>query len=165
MTRKFNNFGGLLQEISDLHYISSLLGWDQQTYMPPGGAEARGNQLALVGRLAHERGTSPELGKLLEELKPYWRRRSSRISDDARLIKVTARDYEKATGYLPVTSLNLPKPLRWPNRPGWKPGRSRISPFSDRILRKLWPCARNTPPSSRILNIHTMPYWMILSRV
>ncbi len=70
MNEKIQQLRGLLQEISDLHYISALLGWDQQTYMPPGGAEARGNQLALIERLAHERGTSPELGKLLEELKP-----------------------------------------------------------------------------------------------
>ena len=72
-----------------------LLGWDQQTYMPPGGAEARGNQLALLGRLMHERATSPELGKLLEELKPYAASLDP-DSDDARLVKVTARAYEKA---------------------------------------------------------------------
>ena len=56
----------ILAEVSDLGYAAALLGWDQQTYMPPGGAEARGNQLALLGRLAHEYGTSPELGKLLD---------------------------------------------------------------------------------------------------
>jgi carboxypeptidase Taq len=64
--------------------------------MPPGGAEARGNQLALIGRLAHERGTSPELGKLLDELKPYAANLDP-DSEDARLVKVTARDFDKAT--------------------------------------------------------------------
>jgi len=96
MNEKIKQLRGLLEEISDLHYISSLLGWDQQTYMPPGGAEARGNQLALIERLAHERGTSPELGKLLEELKPLAATLEP-DSDDACLIKVTARDYNKTT--------------------------------------------------------------------
>ncbi|MDP2995565.1 MAG: carboxypeptidase M32 [Anaerolineales bacterium] len=95
MEKKIEQLKTILSEISDLSYTAALLGWDQQTYMPPGGAEARGNQLALLGRLVHERVTSPELGKLLDELKPY----SASLdpdSDDARLVKVTARGYEKA---------------------------------------------------------------------
>ena len=36
-----------LQEISDLRGTEALLGWDQATYMPSGGAPARGRQLAL----------------------------------------------------------------------------------------------------------------------
>jgi carboxypeptidase Taq len=94
--QKLKQLKVILAEISDLKYAAALLGWDQQTYMPPGGAEARGNQLALLSRLAHERGTSPELGKLLDELKPY----ATTIdpdSDDARLVKVAARAYDKAT--------------------------------------------------------------------
>ncbi len=71
MEQKLERLKEILGEVSDLRYASALLGWDQQTYMPPGGAEARGNQLALLGKLAHERGTSPELGKLLDDLKPY----------------------------------------------------------------------------------------------
>jgi carboxypeptidase Taq len=96
MEQKIEQLRTLLNEISDLNYISALLGWDQQTYMPSGGAEARGNQLALIGRLAHERGTSAELGKLLDELKPYTAGLDP-DSDDARLVKVTKRDFDKAT--------------------------------------------------------------------
>ena len=96
MEQKIQQLKTLLAEISDLNYISALLGWDQQTYMPLGGAEARGNQVALLGRLAHERGTSAELGKLLDELKPYAASLDP-DSDDARLVKVTAHDYDKAT--------------------------------------------------------------------
>jgi carboxypeptidase Taq len=96
MEQKIQRLRTILEEVSDLNYVSALLGWDQQTYMPPGGAEARGNQLALIGRLAHERGTSPELGKLLDELKPYAATLDP-DSEDARLVKVTARDFDKAT--------------------------------------------------------------------
>jgi carboxypeptidase Taq len=96
MEQKIQQLKTLLAEVADLNYISALLGWDQQTYMPSGGAEARGNQMALVGRLAHERFTSAELGKLLDELKPYGATLDP-DSDDARLVKVTARDFDKAT--------------------------------------------------------------------
>ena len=96
MEKKLKQLKEILADISDLNYASALLGWDQQTYMPPGGAEARGNQLALLGRLAHERITSPGLGKLLEGLKPLVASLDP-DSDDARLVKVTARTYEKTT--------------------------------------------------------------------
>jgi carboxypeptidase Taq len=95
MEKKIEQLRAILAEISDLNSAAALLGWDQQTYMPPGGAEARGNQLALLGRLVHERATSPEVGKLLDDLKPYVADIDP-DSDDARLVKVTARGYEKS---------------------------------------------------------------------
>jgi len=95
MEEKLQQLREILAEISDLSYTAALLAWDQQTYMPTGGAEARGNQLALLGRLVHERATSPELGKLLDELKPVVASLDP-DSDDARLVKVTTRGYEKA---------------------------------------------------------------------
>ena len=84
-----------LAEINDLNAAAALLGWDQQVNMPPEGAAARGEQLGTLGRIAHDRGTAPELGKLLDELKPYAAGLDP-DSDEARLIKVAARDYEKA---------------------------------------------------------------------
>lgn len=44
---------------------ASLLIWDEQTYMPPGGAEHRSRQLALLAGLQHERDTDPVIGELL----------------------------------------------------------------------------------------------------
>src|SRR3954468_11907745 len=44
---------------------SSLLGWDEQTYMPRGGAEHRGNQVAVLAGLHHEKATDPRIGELL----------------------------------------------------------------------------------------------------
>jgi carboxypeptidase Taq len=85
----------ILAEVADLNAAAALLGWDQQTYMPPGAAGARGNQLGTLGSIAHEKATSAELGKLLEELKPYAAKLDP-DSDDARLIKVAARDFDKA---------------------------------------------------------------------
>ena len=47
---------------------SALLGWDEQTYMPRGGAAHRGNQMALLAGLHHEKATDPRIGELLERL-------------------------------------------------------------------------------------------------
>ncbi|HTX91674.1 MAG TPA: carboxypeptidase M32 [Anaerolineales bacterium] len=96
MDEKLQRLKVILAEAADLYNASALLGWDQQTYMPPGGAEGRGYQLGTLGRLAHERMTSPELGQVLEDLKPYAAGLDP-DSDDARLIKVAARNYEKGT--------------------------------------------------------------------
>src|SRR5262245_32597858 len=38
-----------LREISDLNAAGALLSWDQSTYMPDGGAVARGRQSAMLG--------------------------------------------------------------------------------------------------------------------
>ncbi|MCL4529028.1 MAG: hypothetical protein M1282_06415, partial [Chloroflexi bacterium] len=45
MSEKLNQLKELYGEISDLNNAAALLGWDQQTYMPAGGGEARGQQL------------------------------------------------------------------------------------------------------------------------
>ncbi|MCH7663666.1 MAG: carboxypeptidase M32, partial [Chloroflexi bacterium] len=44
-----------LQEVDDLNSAAALLYWDQSTYMPPGGAAARGRQTATLARLAQEK--------------------------------------------------------------------------------------------------------------
>ncbi len=60
-----------LHEIDDLTAAGAALGWDQATYMPIGGAGARGRQRAALSRLAHEKSVDSTLGKLLDELEPY----------------------------------------------------------------------------------------------
>jgi carboxypeptidase Taq len=84
-----------LREISDLRAAGAVLSWDQSTYMPEGGAAARGRQMAMLSRLAHERWVAPTVGKLIDALIPYGDGLPS-DGDDARLIRVARRDYEKA---------------------------------------------------------------------
>jgi carboxypeptidase Taq len=43
------------------------LGWDERTYLPPKGQAFRGEQLALLARLSHERLTAPEIGDFLDK--------------------------------------------------------------------------------------------------
>jgi carboxypeptidase Taq len=82
-------------EIADLEAAGALLGWDQQVKMPPGGAEVRAEQLATLGRLAHEALTSDEVGRLLERLGPFEESQPY-DSDEASLVRLVRRDWEKA---------------------------------------------------------------------
>ncbi len=96
MSEKLNQLKELYGEVSDLNNAAALLGWDQQTYMPAGGGEARGQQLATLGKIAHQKATSDEFGQLLDELKQEFASADS-SSDEAAMIRVAARDYDKAT--------------------------------------------------------------------
>ncbi len=95
MEPKLQELKKRLTEINDLDMANNLLAWDQATYMPPGGAEARGRQMATLGRLSHEKFTAPEIGRLLDDLRAYEQSLPF-DSDDASLIRVTRREYERA---------------------------------------------------------------------
>ena len=82
-----------LSEIYDLNAAGSVLTWDEATYMPTGGAVARGRQTAVLRRLAHERFVDPAVGRLLDRLEP---RADKLPADDANLLRVVRRDYERA---------------------------------------------------------------------
>ena len=83
-----------LARVCDLTATAALLGWDQQVNMPPGGNEACAHHLATVTSLAHSLFIADEIGQLLEEATaetaglPY-------DSDDASLVRVTRREYDK----------------------------------------------------------------------
>ena len=52
----------LARERALLASCANLLEWDEETYMPRGGAEHRGNQMALLAGLQHARTTDPRIG-------------------------------------------------------------------------------------------------------
>ncbi len=55
-------------EIFRLHGIAALLEWDQQVYMPRGGASHRAEQTELTHRLVHTRFTDPAFSDILSSL-------------------------------------------------------------------------------------------------
>jgi carboxypeptidase Taq len=83
-----------LGQVMDLYKVVRLLSWDQQTMMPAAGTRHRADQMATVMRLAHELFIDPEVGMLLDELRPLEESLDP-DSDDASLIRVARRDYEK----------------------------------------------------------------------
>lgn len=68
MEQKIEQLKAYYQEIYDLQACLQLLEWDQMTYMPAKGAQARGRQKALISRLVHQKKKAPELGQLLEDV-------------------------------------------------------------------------------------------------
>ena len=106
MEGKLQELRERLAEVSDLGRAARLLGWDQQVMMPRGGAAERAEQLATVGRLAHERFISPAIGRLLEQLRRYEESLPA-DSDDASLIRVTRREWEKASRVPPELRAEL----------------------------------------------------------
>ena len=93
MSEKLVKLKEILGEVSDLNHTASVLGWDQQVNMPPGGAEARGQQLATLGKISQEKFTADEVGVLLEDLKKEF---NDPETDDGAMIRVAARTYDKA---------------------------------------------------------------------
>src|SRR6478735_776151 len=84
-----------LAEVSDVSRAAGVLGWDQRVTMPPRGTDARADQLATLGRIAHERFVDDEVGRLLDDAEPQVAA-LEHDSDDASLVRVTRRDWEKA---------------------------------------------------------------------
>jgi carboxypeptidase Taq len=62
--------------------------------MPPGGAQARAEQKATLQEMAHKLFTSDEMGTFLDHLAPLTENHAY-DSDEASLVRVTAREYEK----------------------------------------------------------------------
>ncbi len=93
MSEKFQQLKEKLSEVADIGYAASVLGWDQQVNMPPGGALARGQQLATLSKIAQEKFISDEVGRLIEDLKQEF---DGADTDEAALVRVAARNYEKA---------------------------------------------------------------------
>jgi carboxypeptidase Taq len=99
--KKLHELKRRLFEVGDLKHINALLEWDQSTYMPAGGAEARGRQSALLAQTAQEKFIDREIGRLLDDLRPYEESLPYE-SDDASLIRVTRREYERALKVPPM---------------------------------------------------------------
>jgi carboxypeptidase Taq len=63
-----SSYGELIERVTSASLIastSSLLAWDQETMMPPGGLEYRSRQLAQLASLHHRMMTDDRLGVLL----------------------------------------------------------------------------------------------------
>ena len=127
-----------LAQVTDLGKVARLLSWDQQTMMPPAGTQHRAEQFSTLMRIAHEMFTDPEVGRLLDELRPVEDSLDP-DSDDAALIRLTRRDYEK--------SVKVPAELR-AKRLALRPrrGRSGSRPRPSRTSCRF--CPRSSESSS-----------------
>jgi carboxypeptidase Taq len=83
----------MLGSIADIRSTLALLEWDQETYMPSRGGDARACQIATVSAIAHREFTNPALGDALSRLNDNAARLDA---DDAALVAETLYDYDRA---------------------------------------------------------------------
>jgi carboxypeptidase Taq len=79
------------RELYALKSAAGLLGWDQETYMPPKGGAARAESQAVLGTLLHQRQTSESLYALLESASAQ-----GLTGRDAALVRELRRDADLA---------------------------------------------------------------------
>lgn len=100
METKLQELKNRLREIYNLEQAAAVLGWDQNTNMPRGGAKGRGAQMATLKQLAQEKFTDSALGKLIDSLVPYGESLDYH-SDDAALIRVAQEHFERRSKVSP----------------------------------------------------------------
>jgi carboxypeptidase Taq len=76
------------REWSLLNSCASLLGWDERTYLPPGGVDHRAQQMTLLARMGHEALTAPEMSELLERVEGACRTDSPNLDAAATLREI-----------------------------------------------------------------------------
>lgn len=91
----YDEYKARMQKIADVRNAASVLGWDQETYLPEKGAGFRGQQLTTLSTIAHELSTEPALGDLLRELKE----RSDLDDIQRKNVQLSAEDFEKQRKY------------------------------------------------------------------
>ncbi len=83
-----------LYEVDALNMAVALMDWDQQTYMPSGGADARAEHVAILSERAHALFTSDETRRAIDNAKTSG---VAEESDEAALLRVVERDFEIET--------------------------------------------------------------------
>ncbi len=83
----------LCKRAGTLHSVQALLGWDQETYMPAGGAAARSDQAAELASLVHQQRTSAQMGDLVAACEAD----GSLPPLEQRNVELMRRDYDRLT--------------------------------------------------------------------
>lgn len=80
------------KHIHSLGSIAELLGWDEQTLLPPDSADQRQEQNATMAAVIHQAQIDPEIGKILDQIEAH-------PIDDAvaPIIRDARRDFDRST--------------------------------------------------------------------
>src|SRR5215510_36410 len=71
-------------DIASLSAAASILGWDQETQMPPKGQEGRGRAMSVLAGVTHERLTDPALTDAIE--------RAAEVAEPGSVLEVHVRE-------------------------------------------------------------------------
>ncbi len=121
LSDKLQRLKEILAEVTDLSRASLVLEWDQETYMPAGGVAARSDQISTLTRLSHVRFTADDVGHLLSELEDETAGQDF-DSDEASIVRVTRRDYDRARKLSPELVSEVARASSI-GRPDWEKAR------------------------------------------
>jgi carboxypeptidase Taq len=113
------------RELYHLEKAVAVLQWDQETCLPPRGVEERAEQLALLGKIAHQRLTEPETGRLLAEAGSTWDnpRGDEKLDEIERdFLRVMRRKYDRAV-QLPADFVAAAARAEGLSQPAWAQAR------------------------------------------
>lgn len=91
MRKELQEIYRVQKELALLSGISSLLNWDQKTFMPPLGYIERADQLAVLSRISHNKFTNPVFQKLVNDTLNTKLRKKDRM-----ILERLKKDLDKA---------------------------------------------------------------------
>ena len=80
----------IVRAACDLQAAAALLEWDQETYMPEAGTEARARQIATIQSTSHELFVRDRTGELLERVKDEY---EDSMSFRASIVRVASKGF------------------------------------------------------------------------
>ncbi len=95
MTQGLEELRAQMAEVQAVRSAAAVLGWDQQTYMPAGGAGARATQLGVLSKIAHEMATGAETERRLAAAEAEARD-ADPDSDEAAYVRGARRDFDRS---------------------------------------------------------------------
>ncbi len=127
--------------ITRLRSVAAVLNWDQETYMPPGGAHARADQISLILSLSHARFTGADFRRslgLLVDLSTGEVLDSKLTQEEIRMLEMTWRDWRRAT-VLPVEFVGELARLSAEAQHVWEQARLKsdfglLAPYMEKII-------------------------------
>ena len=90
----YKKLTALSKEIALLSSTASVLGWDQETYLPPKGVSHRAEQMAQLSGLVHRKATSEEFGDLVKQSEDE---QQPADSPEAANVREWRRNYDRDT--------------------------------------------------------------------
>jgi carboxypeptidase Taq len=132
----WQTFERRMQELEDIGSMASLAAWDEQTYCAAKGREARGQVLATLAAIRHERVVDDAYGDALEELSDD----GGTLSDEQRAMVRVAKHLHDREARLPAELVRELAEQASRTFRAWLDGRqsrdfARYAPELERMLR------------------------------
>ena len=135
-TSTYSDLVKLQKDVATLGSIGALLGWDQETYMPHAGAQARAEQQELLSTIAHQRTTDRRIGDLIAACENNGVMKSDPAL--AASVREMRRDYDLATKLPTELVAELAKTTSL-SQEAWKEARAKddfehVAPWLEKVL-------------------------------